>query len=88
MFRRYVLPALVYLFYRSLRMTWRITLDECPSFQQALKNREPGIFAHWHGDELGRLEIPGVDSAHPGQYGQLVLAFQTQANGIGSGLGQ
>lgn len=57
MFRRYVLPALVYLFYRSLRMTWRITLDECPSFQQALKNREPVIFAHWHGDELGLIHM-------------------------------
>jgi len=57
MFRRYVTPVLVYLFYRLLRMTWRITLDECPAFQQALKNRDPVIFAHWHGDELGLIHM-------------------------------
>lgn len=57
MFRRYVMPVIVYLFYRMLRMTWRVTLDECPSFRKALENHEPVVIAHWHGDELGLIHL-------------------------------
>lgn len=57
MFRRHVAPVLVYLFYRFLLLTWRITLDECPSFRQALADRKPVVIAHWHGDELALIHL-------------------------------
>ncbi|MDP2228718.1 MAG: lysophospholipid acyltransferase family protein [Moraxellaceae bacterium] len=56
-FRRQVAPLLVYLFYRLLRLTWRVTFDECESFRQALKAREPVVLAHWHGDELALIHL-------------------------------
>lgn len=57
MFRRHVLPVLVFLFYRLLRMTWRVTFDECPAFRKALDNHDPVVIAHWHGDELGLIHL-------------------------------
>jgi lysophospholipid acyltransferase (LPLAT)-like uncharacterized protein len=57
MFRQHVAPVLVYLFYRFLLMTWRVTLDECPSFRQALADRTPVVIAHWHGDELALIHL-------------------------------
>lgn len=49
--RKYLLGGLVWCLYRSLSLTWRIQLVEPESLKQRLKNREPIIFAHWHGDE-------------------------------------
>lgn len=57
MFRRHVAPVLVYLFYRFLLLTWRITLDESPSFRQALAERKPVVIAHWHGNELALIHL-------------------------------
>lgn len=57
MFRRHVAPVLVYLFYRFLMLTWRITLDETPSFRQALADKKPVVIAHWHGDELALIHL-------------------------------
>lgn len=57
MFRRHVAPVLVYLFYRFLLLTWRITLDESPSFRQALADKRPVVIAHWHGDELALIHL-------------------------------
>lgn len=57
MFRRHVAPVLVYLFYRFLLMTWRVTLDESPSFRQSLADRRPVVIAHWHGDELALIHL-------------------------------
>lgn len=57
MFRRHVLPAIVFVFYRLLRMTWRVTFDECPAFRRALDNHDPVVIAHWHGDELGLIHL-------------------------------
>lgn len=57
MFRRHVAPVLVYLFYRLLLLTWRVTLDESPSFRQALADRKPVVIAHWHGDELALIHL-------------------------------
>ncbi|HQV42343.1 MAG: DUF374 domain-containing protein [Moraxellaceae bacterium] len=57
MFRRHVAPVLVYVFYRLLLLTWRVSLDECPSFRQALKERKQVVIAHWHGDELALIHL-------------------------------
>ena len=52
MFRQYLLPVLVYWFYRLLFMTWRKTVIEDEPLRNALDNNQPVIFAHWHGHEL------------------------------------
>lgn len=52
MFRKYLLPVLVYWFYRLLFMTWRKTVIEDEPLRNALDNNQPVIFAHWHGHEL------------------------------------
>jgi lysophospholipid acyltransferase (LPLAT)-like uncharacterized protein len=52
MFRRYVLPWLVYFFYRAWTATWRIECVESPGFKRARESGERIVFAHWHGDEL------------------------------------
>lgn len=57
MFRAIVLPVLVYSLYRLLHATWRVTFDECPTFRQALADRQPVILAHWHGDELAFIHL-------------------------------
>jgi len=56
-FRRRIAPLLVYWFYRLLRLTWRVSFDECPGFRAALENRQPVIMAHWHGDELALIHL-------------------------------
>jgi len=53
----YVGPSLVHAIYVSLRTTWRVTFDECPSFRAALAERRPVILAHWHGDELALIQL-------------------------------
>src|SRR3954454_6773406 len=52
MFRRFVLPWLVYYFYRAWTATWRIVCVEPPSLALAKKNGDRIVFAHWHGTEL------------------------------------
>jgi len=52
MFRAYVLPWLVYLFYRLWSATWRVECVESAGLKAAKASGEPMIFAHWHGDEL------------------------------------
>ncbi len=57
MFRKYILPYIVYLFYRTLSLTWRVRLIEPQSLQGSLKNTSPVVLSHWHGDELALLSI-------------------------------
>lgn len=52
MFRTYVLPWLIWIFYRLWTGTWRVQLIESPGLKQAKANGEKLIFAHWHGTEL------------------------------------
>jgi lysophospholipid acyltransferase (LPLAT)-like uncharacterized protein len=54
-FRKYLLPIIVYALYRSLLFTWRIRLIEPPSLTEELKNKKTFIISHWHGDELALL---------------------------------
>lgn len=52
MFRSYILPRIVYAFYRTLSATWRIRVHESKQLESARKNKEQYILAIWHGDEL------------------------------------
>ena len=54
-FRKYILPRATYLFYRFLVWSWRIHIFESPELLSHLKNQQPVIFAHWHGDEIAIL---------------------------------
>lgn len=52
MFRRFILPWLVWGLYRLWVLTWRMRIIE-PDLLKDLKSRnEPLVFAHWHGSEL------------------------------------
>lgn len=53
MFRRFLLPRLVYGIYRSWSLTWRLRRHEPPSLRDRLEKDQPFIVAMWHGDELG-----------------------------------
>lgn len=53
MFRRVILPRLVYGLYRSWSATWRLRRHEPESLRARLNNEQPFIVAMWHGDELG-----------------------------------
>lgn len=50
-----LLGVLVWFLYKLLSWTWKITLIEPPSMQKYLKDREPILLAHWHGDELAMI---------------------------------
>jgi lysophospholipid acyltransferase (LPLAT)-like uncharacterized protein len=57
MFRRFVLPWLAWIFFRTWTLTWRIRCDESPELQHAKQRGDRLIFAHWHGDELCVLPL-------------------------------
>ncbi len=56
MFRKYILPWLVFLLYRLWSSLWRQTVELSPGLIQAEKEKRPVIFAHWHGDELVTIQ--------------------------------
>lgn len=58
--RATILAWVVYLLYRTLKLTWRIEMIEPPSLRERLANREPVILAHWHGDELVLVQLFGI----------------------------
>ncbi len=58
-FRKYILGFIAWLFIKSLTSTWKVTLNEPESMKSAVKNKEPFILAHWHGDELGLICLIG-----------------------------
>ena len=47
----------MFVFYRTLSWTWRVRLHEPVSLQESLKNKNPVVLAHFHGDELALLSI-------------------------------
>lgn len=57
MFRAYVLPWLIWIFYRLWTATWRVKVIESPGMRQALAERRPIVFAHWHGIELSVVPL-------------------------------
>ena len=59
-FRKYFLPLIVWLIYKSLYFTWRIRFHEPAELIKALKEKNiPVIFAHYHGDEIALLQLIG-----------------------------
>lgn len=48
--KQVVIGFLIWLVYRPLSFTWRITCREPQSMVNALRDRQPLILAHWHGD--------------------------------------
>lgn len=57
MFRKYFLPIIVFVFYRTLSWTWRVRVIEPDSLIKSLEAQRPVILAHWHGDELVLLSL-------------------------------
>lgn len=57
MFRKYLLPIIVFVFYRTLSWTWRVRIIEPDSLKKSLKDKQPVVLAHWHGDELALISI-------------------------------
>ena len=51
MFRRFLLPRLIWWFYRLWTWTWRLKVYESPELKHLFEKSAPIIFAHWHGDE-------------------------------------
>jgi len=52
-FLAYLIACLLIPIYYSLRLTWRIREDGPPEVLKAfVKEGQPCIYAHWHGDEL------------------------------------
>ena len=56
-FRKYILGFIVWLFFKALSLTWRVTVEEPDSMIGSLKNHEPLILAHWHGDEVALIYL-------------------------------
>jgi lysophospholipid acyltransferase (LPLAT)-like uncharacterized protein len=56
-FRKYFLPIIVFVFYRTLSATWRVRLIEPDSLVQSLDNKTPVVLSHFHGDELALISI-------------------------------
>jgi lysophospholipid acyltransferase (LPLAT)-like uncharacterized protein len=55
--RSYFLPALIWLAYQPLRLSWRLRVIEPEPFKAALASGRPLVLAHWHGDELGVIYL-------------------------------
>jgi len=58
-FRKYILGFIVWLFFKSLSLTWRVTISEPEEMKNSLARKEPLIFAHWHGDEVALIYMVG-----------------------------
>jgi lysophospholipid acyltransferase (LPLAT)-like uncharacterized protein len=57
LFRKYILPQLIYWFYRLWTATWRLKVVTPPDVDKAVQSGEPMIFAHWHRDELSIVHM-------------------------------
>jgi len=53
--RKYILGFLVWLIYRTITLTWRVSLYEPESMKKAMKEKQPFLMAHWHGDEIALI---------------------------------
>lgn len=52
MIKQKFLGFLIWIFYRLLLLTWKIEVHESESMKKAMRERDPVLLAHWHGDEL------------------------------------
>jgi lysophospholipid acyltransferase (LPLAT)-like uncharacterized protein len=48
---------IIWIIYKTLQLTWRVSYDESTEFTENLKNKTPMILAHWHGDELSLIHL-------------------------------
>ncbi len=48
---------LIWVIYRIISWTWRVTLVEPADLQQNLKAKHPVVLAHWHGDEIVLISL-------------------------------
>jgi lysophospholipid acyltransferase (LPLAT)-like uncharacterized protein len=55
--RSYVLGFIVWLLYKTISLTWRVTLEEPADLKQKLEKKIPVLFAHWHGDEIVLISL-------------------------------
>lgn len=47
----------MFIFFRTLSLTWRVRVIEPDSLKKAVDERSPVVLAHWHGDELALLSL-------------------------------
>lgn len=47
-----LLAVLAFLLVRVLMFTWRIQVSACPIYEKRLKDKEPTVLAHFHGDDI------------------------------------
>jgi lysophospholipid acyltransferase (LPLAT)-like uncharacterized protein len=52
-----ILPFFIFIVYKLLFFTWRITIDEHPDVRRLIDSKAPLILAHWHGDELALFHL-------------------------------
>jgi lysophospholipid acyltransferase (LPLAT)-like uncharacterized protein len=57
--RGLLLAGLVWIIYRTLWLTWKVEIIEPESLKKKLKEKDPVIFSHWHGDEIVLLQLAG-----------------------------
>lgn len=55
MLYRWILPSLIFVFYKCLLLTWRIRIVESPAFTEARREKRRMVYAHWHGSIMGVL---------------------------------
>jgi len=55
--RTFFLGSLIWIIYRLVSWTWRVRIYEPKEMQLALKENKSVICAHWHGDELGLIQL-------------------------------
>ena len=51
------MKRLIYFVYRLLVASWRIQVIESPELKKLLAEKQPVVFAHWHGDELALIHL-------------------------------
>ncbi len=83
---RFLTPYLIFIIYRLLQLTWRVSIYETPEVRKRMESGEGFISAHWHGDETGFFPLLKkyrsaciVSTSRDGEImNQLVLLFGGQ----------
>lgn len=57
--RKYLIPFIVWVIYRTLWLTWRIRIHEPENMKADFNNHRPFILGHFHGDEIVLLGLIG-----------------------------
>jgi lysophospholipid acyltransferase (LPLAT)-like uncharacterized protein len=73
LFRRFLLPFIAFWFYRLLSWSWRCEFIHDEEVRALMAQRQPIVFAHWHGEEL--TMVP-----HAGQF-RIATMTSTSADG-------